>query len=134
MGFRAVQLPKKTDASGTGIKCACSNGEIPALRQIRVSLNREAQIAHFGRELDPQKDRFTILRGDDTDKGKLLIQLDPEGPAKAGGAPHGTVLFRIVAFPPLPEGAVKSTGATVISSQPGKQELVIRLPWHGGSQ
>lgn len=133
MAFTAVKVARRM-TGGPGIKASCNFHESQSSRIITISFNRDAQVRHFGRVINPDTDRFEVQRGTDADKGKVLIQMDPEGEIQAGKSMHGSIRFRFQAFPPVPPGAVKSLNCILISSSKSAKEVVVRLPWNDGSR
>lgn len=134
MGFQAVKLPQRRTTGGCGVKASCSGGGEPSSRTATISMNKEAQRRYFGREIDCANDRFVVMRGDQADHGKVLIQLDAEGEVQAGKSMHGSIRFRMRAFPPIPPEAVKSTDCYIVSSSSTEKEIVVRLPWNDGTR
>lgn len=132
MGFHAVKMARRT-TGGPGIKASCTHHEDPAARVVTISFNREAQNRHFGREINAETDKFVVERGTDTDKGKLRIQLTQAGEVDAGKSMHGSIRFKLQAFPPIPSEHVKSADCHIVNSDPKSKAVIVRVPWRDGS-
>lgn len=118
---------------GPGVSASCSDGPDPANRVVRISITVDAQKRFLGREIDPETDRFELLRGDGSDTGKVIIKLDPEGEVQAKKSMRGSITFRLQAFPPIPAGKVRSAPCIPLMNSAEKGELIVRLPWRDGS-
>jgi len=132
MAFTDVRIARRK-AGTSGISASCTAGDAAADRTVRISLTRDAQMRHFGGHADVGTDRFTIGRGTDADRGKLAIMRDPEGAIQASQGMHGSINFRLQAFPPVPPDKVKSTPCAVLESDKARSYVVIRIPWRDGS-
>ncbi|MEM7213293.1 MAG: hypothetical protein AAF479_15640 [Pseudomonadota bacterium] len=133
MGFTPIKVARRM-TGGPGIKASCTDHEVTASRVVTISFNRDAQKRYFSREIDPENDRFHVMRGTETDAGKVMFQVDPEGEVRAVKSMHNSIRFKLQAFPPVPSEAVKSLDCIVISSKPELKEVVIRVPWNDGSR
>lgn len=131
MPFHPVKVARRV-TGGPGIKASSSEHEDLSEKTVSISMNQDAQRKYFGREVDPDSDRFTIERGAQTDLGKVKIALDTNGAIEVRRVMKGAIIFKLQAFPPVAPEKIKSMDCIVISQAAG--EVVVRLPWTDGSR